>query len=83
MMKNRRQGHDEGALDEMERMDRIMSNYKNDSELSLVNKKAAKSPVPCNAELLDVIEQSQYYSELSGGAFDITVSPIVCALGIF
>jgi thiamine biosynthesis lipoprotein ApbE len=73
----------EGALDEMERMDRIMSNYKNDSELSKVNKKAAKSPVPCNAELLDVIEQSQYYSELSGGAFDITVSPIVSLWGFF
>ena len=73
----------EGALDEMERMDRIMSNYKNDSELSKVNKKAAKSPVPCNTELLDVIEQSQYYSELSGGAFDITVSPIVALWGFF
>ena len=73
----------EGALDEMERMDRIMSNYKSDSELSKVNKKAAKSPVPCNAELLDVIERSQYYSELSGGAFDITVSPIVALWGFF
>ena len=73
----------EGALDEMERMDRIMSNYKNDSELSKVNKKAAKSPVPCSAELLDVIEQSQYYSALSGGAFDITVSPIVALWGFF
>src|SRR3990167_9342747 len=73
----------EESLDEMERMDRIMSNYKNDSELSKVNKKAAKSPVPCNAELLDVIEQSQYYSELSGGAFDITISPIVALWGFF
>src|SRR3989339_164818 len=73
----------EEALNEMERMDRIMSNYKNDSELSKVNKKAAKSPVPCNEELLDVIEQSQYYSELSGGAFDITVSPIVALWGFF
>ncbi len=73
----------EAALDEMERMDRIMSNYKSDSELSQVNKKAAKSPVPCNAELLDVIAQSQYYSELSGGAFDITVSPIVALWGFF
>ncbi|MBI5677785.1 MAG: FAD:protein FMN transferase, partial [Planctomycetes bacterium] len=73
----------EGALDEMERMDRIMSNYKKESELSRLNKKAAKSPVPCNGELLDVIEQSQYYSELSGGAFDITVSPIVALWGFF
>jgi thiamine biosynthesis lipoprotein ApbE len=73
----------EESLNEMERMDRIMSNYKNDSELSKVNKKAVKSPVPCNGELLDVIEQSQYYSELSGGAFDITVSPIVALWGFF
>ncbi len=73
----------EEALDEIERMDRIMSNYKNNSELSQLNKKAAKSPVPCGKELLDVIEQSQYYSELSGGTFDITVSPIVALWGFF
>lgn len=73
----------EEALDEMERMDRIMSNYKSDSELSQLNKKAAKSPFPCQKELLDVIEQSQYYSELSSGAFDITVSPIVALWGFF
>ncbi len=73
----------EESLDEMERMDRIMSNYKKDSELSRLNKKAGKAPVPCNGELLDVIERSQYYSELSGGAFDITVSPIVALWGFF
>ncbi|NUO08400.1 MAG: FAD:protein FMN transferase [Candidatus Brocadia sp.] len=73
----------EEALNEMERMDRIMSNYKKDSELSQLNKKAAKSPVSCQGELLDVIEQSQYYSELSGGAFDITVSPVVALWGFF
>lgn len=73
----------EGALDEMERMDRIMSNYKQDSELSQVNKNAARSPVPCQGVLLDVIEQSHYYSELSGGAFDITVSPAVALWGFF
>lgn len=72
-----------GALDEMERMDRIMSNYKQDSELSLLNKNAAKSPVPCQGDLLRVIEQSHYYSELSGGAFDITVSPLVALWGFF
>ncbi|MBI2470753.1 MAG: FAD:protein FMN transferase [Planctomycetes bacterium] len=73
----------EESLDEIERMDRIMSNYKKDSELSRLNKKAGKSPVPCIGELLDVIERSQYYSELSGGAFDITVSPIVALWGFF
>lgn len=73
----------EESLDEMERMDRIMSNYKEESDLSRLNKKAVKSPTPCNKELLEVIEQSLYYSELSGGAFDITVSPIVALWGFF
>ncbi|MCF6157978.1 MAG: FMN-binding protein [wastewater metagenome] len=73
----------DAALNEMERLDRIMSNYKEDSELSLINKKAAQSPVPCNGDLLDVIEKSHYYSELSGGAFDITVSPVVALWGFF
>ena len=73
----------EGALDEMGRMDRIMSNYKKDSELSRLNRNAVKAPVPCSAELLDVIEKSQYYSELSDGAFDITISPFVALWGFF
>ncbi|MFO0795682.1 MAG: FAD:protein FMN transferase [Candidatus Brocadiaceae bacterium] len=71
------------ALNEMERMDRIMSNYKSDSELSQINKIAPKLSTPCGAELLDVVEQSIYYSEMSGGAFDITVSPIVNLWGFF
>ena len=73
----------EGALDEMGRTDRIMSNYKKDSELSRLNRNAVKAPVPCSAELLDVIEKSQYYSELSDGAFDITISPFVALWGFF
>ena len=73
----------EGALDEMGRTDRIMSNYKKDSELSRLNRNAVKAPVPCGAELLDVIEKSQYYSELSDGAFDITISPFVALWGFF
>lgn len=73
----------ENALDEMERMDGIMSNYKENSELSQLNAKAAKAPVPCGGELLDVLEKSQFYSELSDGAFDITVSPLVALWGFF
>jgi len=73
----------EEALNELNRMDGIMSNYKKNSELSQLNAKAFKSPVSCSEELFDVIEQSQFYSELSDGAFDITVSPFVDAWGFF
>ena len=73
----------DAALNEMERMDSLLSNYKKDSELSRVNREAAKSPVPCSEEFLEFIEQSLFFSELSGGAFDITVSPIVSLWGFF
>ncbi|GJQ48280.1 putative membrane associated lipoprotein involved in thiamine biosynthesis apbE [Candidatus Kuenenia stuttgartiensis] len=73
----------DAALNEMERMDALLSNYKKDSELSRVNREAAKAPVPCSEEFLEFIEQSLFFSELSGGAFDITVSPIVSLWGFF
>ncbi len=73
----------EASLDEMERMDGVMSNYKDDSEVSLVNKSAAKAPVPCGKELLEALEYSRHYSELSDGAFDVTVSPVIAAWGFF
>ncbi|MCF6149151.1 MAG: FMN-binding protein [Candidatus Kuenenia sp.] len=73
----------DAALDEMERMDAMLSNYKKDSELSRVNKVAVKSPVLCTEEFLEFLEQSFFFSELSGGAFDITVSPVVALWGFF
>ncbi|MDR4508327.1 MAG: FAD:protein FMN transferase [Candidatus Brocadiaceae bacterium] len=71
------------ALDEMERIDSILSNYKKESKLSKLNDEAAKTPVACEGALLDVIEQAQFYSELSNGAFDITIAPMVSLWGFF
>lgn len=62
----------EAVLDEMHRIDRLMSSYLPDSELSQVNAGAAAGPVPVSRELYDLIAQAQEYSELTGGAFDIT-----------
>jgi thiamine biosynthesis lipoprotein len=60
------------VMDEMRRIDRAMSTYKEDSEVSLVNRKAAEEPVTISAELFDLITRSLQMSELTGGAFDIT-----------
>src|SRR5262245_19413022 len=71
------------ALDEVDRIDRLMSHYKNDSELSLVNREAAKSPVKVDPELFDFIAECLRYSRESEGAFDITVGPLMKAWGFF
>src|SRR5262245_39892048 len=71
------------ALDEVDRIDRLMSNYKNDSELSRVNREAAKAPVKVDPELFDFIAECLRYSRGSEGAFDITVGPLMKAWGFF
>jgi thiamine biosynthesis lipoprotein len=60
-----------------------MSHYKNDSELSLVNREAAKAPVKVDPELFDFIAECLRYSRESEGAFDITVGPLMKAWGFF
>jgi FAD:protein FMN transferase len=71
------------ALDEVDRIDRLMSNYKKDSELSRVNREAAKAPVKVDPELFDFIAECLRYSRESEGAFDVTVGPLMKAWGFF
>ena len=77
--------HDDAALaraamsavmDEMHRIDALMSPYKPDSELSRINREAARKPVPISKEMFDLIARSIEFSKLSGGAFDITFSSV-------
>ena len=60
------------VMDEMHRIDDLMSTYKSDSELSRVNAGAAVQPVTVSNELLALIERALEFSEITRGAFDIT-----------
>lgn len=60
------------VMDQMHWVDAGMSPFKPESELSRVNRDAARAPVPVGAELFALIERSLDFSRLSGGAFDIT-----------
>lgn len=66
----------DAVMREMHRIDRAMSPFKHDSELSRLNRDAAKMPVPVSAEMFDLIERSIEFSELSEGAFDITFASV-------
>jgi FAD:protein FMN transferase len=68
---------------EINRLDYLMSNYKEESELSKINKNAASGPIHCDDELSYVIEQSLQYSEITDGAFDITIGPLMKKWGFF
>lgn len=71
------------ALDEVDRLDRLLSHYKAESELSRVNREAWPGPVRIDQELFDLLETSLDYSRASGGAFDMTVGPLMRAWGFF
>jgi thiamine biosynthesis lipoprotein len=60
------------VLQEMRRIDRLMSTYKPDSEISMVNANAAVAPVAVSPELFTLIRRALAYSEITHGAFDIT-----------
>jgi thiamine biosynthesis lipoprotein len=71
------------ALDEVDRIDDLMSNYKPDSPLSRINREAAKRPVAVEPELFRFLQHCIKYSQQSEGAFDITVGPLMKAWGFF
>ena len=71
------------ALSEAGRLDRILSNYLPESDLSHVNRMAARSPAPVSDELFELLSASIAYSTESEGAFDITVGPLTKALGLY
>lgn len=73
----------EASLDEVDRIDRLMSHYKAESPLSRLNREGARRPVAVEKELFDFLAESLRYSRESDGAFDITVGPLMKAWGFF
>ena len=71
------------AFDEVDRIDRLMSHYRQDSPLSQLNREAAQHPVKTDPELFAFIAECVRYSRASNGAFDITVGPLMKAWGFF
>ena len=65
------------ALEEVVRLDNVMSNFKPESDLSRMNRAAHFQAVQITGDLYRVIEESLKYSRLSDGAFDISVGPVV------
>ncbi len=71
------------AFREIDRLDDQMSNYKPESELSTINRHAYRQRVVVEPHLFKLLENSLRYSEETGGAFDITVGPLMKSWGFF
>ena len=65
------------AFAAIEKVDDLMSDYKDDSDIGIVNKEAFQRPVQVSESTFEVIQRSIKFSKLTDGAFDITVGPLV------
>ncbi|HEU5468273.1 MAG TPA: FAD:protein FMN transferase [Steroidobacteraceae bacterium] len=66
----------DAVIAEMRRIDALMSTYKPESQLSKVNREAADGPVPVDPELARLVARALEFSEMSGGAFDVTYASV-------
>lgn len=70
------------AIDgELVRVDRLFSRWNAASEVARLNAHASTDPFPVSAETVAALDLGRRVSELTGGAFDVTVAPLVDAWG--
>jgi thiamine biosynthesis lipoprotein len=65
------------AFDRVEQLENIMSDYRTDSEVMHLCSTAVQTPQSVTPDLFYVLQNALRMSELSGGAFDVTIGPVV------
>ena len=63
------------AFDEIDRLERVFSGYRPDTPVSRLNRDGVLDDPP--AELAAVVRRALHFAELTGGAFDPTVPPLI------
>lgn len=71
------------AEEEIKELESLMSFFLETSEVSKINKNAGLSEVQVSSDVLYVLNRAKYFSEISDGAFDITIGPVAKLWGIF
>jgi thiamine biosynthesis lipoprotein len=65
------------AFERIEELEDILSDYRDESELNRLCLEGYRAPQVVSSELFSVLEESLRISRLSGGAFDVTIGPVV------
>lgn len=68
---------EESIATELSRINSLMSTYDPNSQLSQFNQLDANHAVAMHADVLTVIDTAISISELTGGAYDITLAPVI------
>ena len=71
----------EEALDEIDRLEARLSLFQASSEIAHLNARAARGPVRITPGLFALLQRAKELHEETGGAFDITIAPLVRCWG--
>jgi thiamine biosynthesis lipoprotein len=61
------------SIDEIRRIENLISEWKPETQISEVNRNAGIKPVKVDAEVFALTEKGIYFSKLTDGAFDISI----------
>ncbi|MBI5098028.1 MAG: FAD:protein FMN transferase [Nitrospirae bacterium] len=67
----------EAGFNEIKKLDKYLNNFTPDSEISAVSKSAGIKPVRVSKETLDLLEKTIGISDITDGAFDPTIAPVL------
>jgi thiamine biosynthesis lipoprotein len=73
----------EAALDEIDRLERQLSVFRDDSEVSQLNRRAGDGPVVVEPGLFALLEQAARLSRDTDGAFDVTAGALTRTWGFY
>ena len=65
------------ALDRIDALEARLSIYRDTSEISAINRRAAVEPVTVEPQLLDLLRQAIAVSRDTAGAYDVTTGPLI------
>lgn len=71
------------AFAEISRIEKSMSLYLEDSDISRMNEAAFRDYVKISEETFGVLKEAREFSRITDGSFDITVSPLVDLWGFY
>jgi thiamine biosynthesis lipoprotein len=73
----------EAALDEIDRLEAQLTVYREESEVSRLNREAAANPVIVEERLFGLLAQCERLTRATEGAFDVSVGALIKSWGFF
>lgn len=64
------------CTEEVQRIEKLLTEFSTDSETALINRNAGIQPVPVSEESYQLIKRSVHISQLTNGTFDITAGAL-------